>query len=272
MPDLSRLGFETESYKKFEDAIFRPWGMILVTGPTGSGKTNTLYSAISKINTPEVNIMTVEDPVEFNIQGINQVQVHENIGLSFASILRSFLRQDPNIILVGEIRDSETAEIAVKASLTGHLVLSTLHTNDASSAVTRLVDMGVDSFLVATSVILIVAQRLVRRLCPYCKTESDVSVQTLINIGFSPEEAGTVKVYKPSGCERCGKTGYKGRIGLFEVLKITDPIKELIFLKANASEISKKAVEEGMLILRQSGLSKIKEGITTIEEVIRETF
>ncbi len=272
MPDLSRLGFEPESYRKFEDAIFRPWGMILVTGPTGSGKTNTLYSAIGKINTPEVNIMTVEDPVEFNIQGINQVQVHESIGLTFASILRSFLRQDPNIILVGEIRDGETAEIAVKASLTGHLVLSTLHTNDASSAVTRLVDMGVDSFLVATSVILIVAQRLVRRLCPYCKIEADVSLQALINIGFSSEEVNMTKVYKPVGCEKCGNTGYKGRVGLFEVLKITDPIKDFIFAKANAAEIRNKAVEEGMLTLRQSGLIKIKNGITTIEEVIRETF
>jgi type IV pilus assembly protein PilB len=272
MPDLSRLGFEPESYRKFEDAIFRPWGMILVTGPTGSGKTNTLYSAIGKINTPEVNIMTVEDPVEFNIQGINQVQVHESIGLTFASILRSFLRQDPNIILVGEIRDGETAEIAVKASLTGHLVLSTLHTNDASSAVTRLVDMGVDPFLVATSVILIVAQRLVRRLCPYCKVEADVSLQALINIGFSSDEVNMAKVYKPIGCEKCGNTGYKGRVGLFEVLKITDPIKDFIFAKANAAEIRNKAVEEGMLTLRQSGLIKIKNGITTIEEVIRETF
>lgn len=272
MPDLSRLGFEPESYKKFEDAIFKPWGMILVTGPTGSGKTNTLYSAIGKINTPEVNIMTVEDPVEFNIQGINQVQVHESIGLTFASVLRSFLRQDPNVILVGEVRDSETAEIAVKASLTGHLVLSTLHTNDSSSAVTRLVDMGVDSFLVATSVILIVAQRLVRRLCPYCKIEAEVPSQALIKIGFSAEEAKTVKIYQPRGCDKCGTTGYKGRVGLFEVLKITDTIKDLIFSKANAAEIRNKAVEEGMLTLRQSGLIKIKDGVTTIEEVIRETF
>jgi type IV pilus assembly protein PilB len=272
MVDLSRLGFEPESFQRFEEAIFRPWGMVLVTGPTGSGKTNTLYSAIGRINTPEVNIMTVEDPVEFNIPGINQVQVQENIGLSFASILRSFLRQDPNIILVGEIRDSETAEIAVKASLTGHLVLSTLHTNDAPSAVPRLIDMGVDSYLVATSVILIIAQRLVRRLCIHCKEEVSVLPMALMNIGFSEEDANTTKIYKPKGCDKCSNTGYKGRVGLFEAMAITDSIRSHIFSGVSAAELRKAAIEDGMITLRQSGLTKIKMGITTMEEVIRETF
>lgn len=272
MLDLSRLGFEPESFRRFESAIFRPWGMILVTGPTGSGKTNTLYSAIGKINTPEVNIMTVEDPVEFNIPGINQVQVHEGIGLTFASVLRSFLRQDPNIILVGEIRDSETAEIAVKASLTGHLVLSTLHTNDAPSAVPRLVDMGVDRYLVATSVILIVAQRLVRRLCIHCKEEMEVLPGVLKNIGFTEEEASSTKIYKPKGCEKCSNTGYKGRVGLFEVMEINENIRNHIISGASATEIRKAAIDDGMITLRRSGLTKIKMGITSIEEVIRETF
>ncbi len=272
MLDLSRLGFEPESFQRFEEAIFRPWGMILVTGPTGSGKTNTLYSAIGRINTPEVNIMTVEDPIEFNIPGINQVQVHENIGLTFASVLRSFLRQDPNIILVGEIRDSETAEIAVKASLTGHLVLSTLHTNDAPSAIPRLIDMGVDPYLVATSVILIVAQRLVRRLCIHCKEEVEVSLKSLINIGFTEEEANTVKIYKPKGCEKCSNTGYKGRVGLFEAMPITDNIRSHMFSGVSAAELRRVAIEDGMVTLRRSGLAKIKMGITTMEEVIRETF
>jgi len=272
MLDLSRLGFEPGSFQRFEESIFKPWGMILVTGPTGSGKTNTLYSAIGRINTPEVNIMTVEDPVEFNIAGINQVQVHENIGLTFASILRSFLRQDPNVILVGEIRDSETAEIAVKASLTGHLVLSTLHTNDAPSAVPRLIDMGIDPYLVATSVILIIAQRLVRRLCIHCKEEVEVPPKALINIGFSEEEANTTKIYKPKGCDRCSNTGYKGRVGLFEAMTISDNIRNHIFSGVSAAELRKVAIEDGMVTLRQSGLAKIKMGVTTMEEVIRETF
>jgi len=272
MLDMTKLGFETDSLKKLEVAIGKPWGMVLVTGPTGSGKTNTLYSAIGRINTPEVNIMTVEDPVEFNIEGINQVQVQESISLNFASVLRSFLRQDPNIILVGEIRDNETAEIAVKASLTGHLVLSTLHTNDAPSAITRLMDMGIDSFLVATSVILIAAQRLVRRICQECKEEVTHPPRALMNIGFSEEDANTVHIYKGKGCGKCNNTGYKGRVALFEVMPLTNPIRELIFTKANASELRKKAIEEGMITLRQSGLIKIKNGVTTIEEVLRETF
>ena len=272
MLDMRRLGFEAESLRNFEEAIFKPWGMVLVTGPTGSGKTNTLYSAIGRINTPEVNIMTVEDPVEFNIDGINQVQVQESISLNFASVLRSFLRQDPNIILVGEIRDNETAEIAVKASLTGHLVLSTLHTNDAPSAITRLTDMGIDSFLVATSVILIAAQRLVRRICQECKEEVNHPPRALMNIGFSEEDANTVHIHKGKGCSKCNNTGYKGRVALYEVMPVTAAIRELIFLKANASELRRKAMEEGMMSLRQSGLTKIKNGITTIEEVLRETF
>jgi type IV pilus assembly protein PilB len=272
MLDMSGLGFEPESLKRFEEAIFKPWGMVLVTGPTGSGKTNTLYSAVGRLNTPVSNIMTVEDPVEFNIYGINQVQVHEGIDLTFASVLRSFLRQDPNIILVGEIRDNETAAIAVKASLTGHLVLSTLHTNDAPSAVTRLADMDVDSYLVATSVILVVAQRLVRRICPQCKEEVQVSPKALTNLGFSQDEAETAKVYAGAGCQRCNNTGYKGRVGLYEAMPMSEGIRDMVFANAPASELRKKAIEEGMITLRQSGLTKIRAGITTMEEVFRETF
>ncbi len=272
MLDMSGLGFEPESLKRFEEAIFKPWGMALVTGPTGSGKTNTLYSAIGRLNTPVTNIMTVEDPIEFNIYGINQVQIHESIDLTFASVLRSFLRQDPNIILVGEIRDNETAAIAVKASLTGHLVLSTLHTNDAPSAVTRLVDMGIDSFLVATSVILVAAQRLVRRICPQCKEEIQVPKRALVNMGFTEEEAETVRTYAGKGCQRCNNTGYKGRIALFEVMPVSETIRDMIFTSTPAPELRKTAIEEGMITLRQSGLIKIKAGITTMEEVFRETF
>ncbi|MGA2106013.1 MAG: type IV-A pilus assembly ATPase PilB [Syntrophorhabdales bacterium] len=272
MLDMGRLGFEEDSLKKFEEAIFKPWGMVLVTGPTGSGKTNTLYSAISRLNTTVSNIMTVEDPVEFNIYGINQVQVHEAIDLTFASVLRSFLRQDPNIILVGEVRDNETAAIAVKAALTGHLVLSTLHTNDAPSAVSRLVDMDVDPFLVATSVILVAAQRLVRRICSNCKEEVTLTTTALLNIGFSEEEAASVKIYAGRGCNKCNNTGYKGRVGLYEVMPISEKIRELIFASTTVSEIRKVAIEEGMLTLRQSGLVKIKQGITTMEEVFKETF
>lgn len=271
MLDMTRLGFEANPLKRFEEAIFKPWGMVLVTGPTGSGKTNTLYSALQRINTPEVNIMTAEDPVEFNLPGINQVQMHEAIGLNFAATLRSFLRQDPNIILVGEIRDFETAEIAVKAALTGHLVLSTLHTNDAPSTVTRLVNMGIEPFLVATSVNLIAAQRLVRRVCQNCKEEVDVPPQALINIGYEPEEAKTVKVFKGKGCEKCNNTGYKGRVALYEAMVITDEIRELILSGASSMELKMKAVEEGMLTLRRSGLEKIKNGISSVEEVVRET-
>jgi type IV pilus assembly protein PilB len=271
MLDMTRLGFEIESLTKFEKAIFRPYGMVLVTGPTGSGKTNTLYSSMSRVNTPETNIMTAEDPVEFNLHGINQVQIKEQIGLNFAAALRSFLRQDPNIILVGEIRDFETAEIAVKAALTGHLVLSTLHTNDAPSTINRLMNMGIEPFLVSTSVNLICAQRLVRRLCSGCKEEIHMPPNALVDIGFSQDEAPRVKLYKGKGCPTCNNTGYKGRVGLYEVMEITDGVREMILTGASALELRRKAVEEGMITLRYSGLRKIKDALTTVEEVLRET-
>jgi type IV pilus assembly protein PilB len=271
MLDMTKLGFESESLAKFETAILKPWGMVLVTGPTGSGKTNTLYSSISRINTPETNIMTAEDPVEFNLMGINQVQVRENIGLTFAAALRSFLRQDPNIILVGEIRDFETAEIAVKAALTGHLVLSTLHTNDAPSTVNRLMNMGIEPFLVASSLNLICAQRLVRRICKNCSEPHPTAATALEQAGFSAEDAKKVVPNHGKGCEKCNKTGYKGRVGLYEVMEVTEELRELILVGSSALELRRKAIEEGMLTLRQSGLRKIKEGVTTIEEVVRET-
>jgi type IV pilus assembly protein PilB len=269
--DMTKLGFEPESLAKFEEAIFKPWGMVLVTGPTGSGKTNTLYSALAKVNSPEVNIMTAEDPVEFNLPGINQVQMKESIGLNFAATLRSFLRQDPNIILVGEIRDFETAEIAIKAALTGHLVLSTLHTNDAPSTINRLMNMGIEPFLVATSVQLIAAQRLVRRVCTNCQEVVDIAPQALINLGYKKDEVGTFKVMKGRGCDKCNNTGYKGRVGLIEVMTIEDEIRELILSGGTAIDIKRKAAESGMISLRRSGLIKIKDGVTTIEEVVRET-
>ncbi|PYQ12021.1 MAG: type IV-A pilus assembly ATPase PilB [Acidobacteria bacterium] len=271
MLDMTRLGFEQESLSKFEKAIFKPYGMVLVTGPTGSGKTNTLYSSISRVNTPETNIITAEDPVEFNLHGINQVQMKEQIGLNFAAALRSFLRQDPNIILVGEIRDFETAEIAVKAALTGHLVLSTLHTNDAPSTINRLMNMGIEPYLVATSVHLICAQRLVRRLCKECKEEVQMPVQALTDIGYTPDEAGRVKLFKGRGCPVCNNTGYKGRVGLYEVMEITDELREMILCGASSLELKNKALELGMISLRKSGLRKIRDGLTTVEEVVRET-
>jgi len=271
MLDMTKLGFEQQSLDKFQRAIANPYGMVLVTGPTGSGKTNTLYSALQALNTPETNIMTAEDPVEFNLQGINQVQMKEQIGLNFAAALRSFLRQDPNIVLVGEIRDFETAEIAIKAALTGHLVLSTLHTNDAPSTVSRLVNMGIEPFLVATSVNIIQAQRLIRRICSNCKEEVKIAPEALIEIGLSKDEVNDVKVYKGKGCDTCNKTGYKGRVGLYEVMEITDELRELIIIGASAMELRKKAIELGMITLRESGLYKIREGITTIEEVVKET-
>src|SRR5215217_2841677 len=271
MLDMTKLGFEPESLSKLENAISKPWGMVLVTGPTGSGKTNTLYSSIAKINTSETNIMTAEDPVEFNLVGINQVQVRENIGLNFAAALRSFLRQDPNIILVGEIRDFETAEIAVKAALTGHLVLSTLHTNDAPSTISRLMNMGIEPFLVASSVNLICAQRLVRRICTQCKEDHPHPPEAMVTAGFNPDESKTVVPKKGKGCERCNGTGYKGRVGLYEVMEITEELRELILVGASSLELKRKAVDEGMITLRRSGLRKVMEGVTTIEEVARET-
>jgi type IV pilus assembly protein PilB len=271
MLDMTRLGFEPESLTKFKRNISKPYGMVLVTGPTGSGKTNTLYSALQSLNTVETNIMTAEDPVEFNLPGINQVQMKEQIGLNFAAALRSFLRQDPNIVLVGEIRDFETAEIAIKAALTGHLVLSTLHTNDAPSTISRLMNMGIEPFLVATSVNLIQAQRLIRRICKDCKQEHQMPPEALAEVGFELEEAKSIKTYKGKGCVTCNSTGYKGRIGLYEVMEITDEIRELILIGASALELRKKAIDDGMITLRQSGLYKIREGVTTIEEVVRET-
>jgi type IV pilus assembly protein PilB len=270
--DMTKLGFEPESLVKFEKAILKPYGMVLVTGPTGSGKTNTLYSSIARLNTPDTNIMTAEDPVEFQLAGVNQVQMKEQIGLNFAAALRAFLRQDPNIILVGEIRDFETAEIAIKAALTGHLVLSTLHTNGAPETITRLMNMGIEPFLVATSVHLICAQRLVRRICKECAEPVEVPVQTLIEEGYTPEEAKTVKIHKGKGCGVCNNTGYKGRAGLYEVMEVDDEIKELVLVGASAVELKKKAIERGMITLRRSGLIKVAAGMTTLEEVARETI
>ncbi len=269
--DLTKLGFEPESLEKFQRAIGRPTGMILITGPTGSGKTNTLYSAIGQLNKPDKHILTAEDPVEFSISGCNQVQMKEDIGLTFASALRSFLRQDPNIILVGEIRDFETAEIAIKAALTGHLVMSTLHTNDAPSSISRLVNMGIEPFLVGTSVQLIQAQRLVRRVCQNCKEEVPYPRKALIDIGFTEEEAETVKILKGKGCQICNGTGCKGRIALMEVLEMSESIREMVMTGANALDLKKKAIEEGMITLRRSGLIKIKNGMVPLEEVLRET-
>jgi type IV pilus assembly protein PilB len=269
--DMTKLGFEQESLTKFQRNIAKPYGMVLVTGPTGSGKTNTLYSSVAQLNQVDTNIMTAEDPVEFQLAGINQVQMKEQIGLNFAAALRAFLRQDPNIILVGEIRDFETAEIAVKAALTGHLVLSTLHTNDAPSTISRLMNMGIEPFLVATSVNLICAQRLVRRICSNCKTELEVPEQALIDAGYTPEEVKTVKIYHGKGCTTCNKGGYKGRTGLYEVMEINDDLRELILVGASALELKKKAIEQGMITLRRSGLIKVSLGMTTMEEVLRET-
>ncbi len=269
--DLTKLGFEPESMVKFETAIKKPYGMVLVTGPTGSGKTNTLYSAVGQLNTPETNIMTAEDPVEFNITGCNQVQMKESIGLNFASALRAFLRQDPNIILVGEIRDFETAEIAVKAALTGHLVLSTLHTNDAPSTISRLMNMGIEPFLVATSVHLIQAQRLVRRVCKDCKEEVKMPKKALLDLGYTEEEVDTVKVYKGRGCPTCNNSGCKGRTALMEVMEMSEQLREMVLMGANAIELKRQALEDGMITLRRSGLIKIAAGMVPVEEVVRET-
>lgn len=270
--DMTKLGFEERPLRDFKEAIHRPFGMVLVTGPTGSGKTTTLYSALSELNTLDVNISTCEDPVEFNLPGINQVQMHEEIGLTFASSLRSFLRQDPDIIMVGEIRDFETAEIAVKAALTGHLVLSTLHTNDAPQTVNRLLNMGVEPFLVASSVNLILAQRLARKVCSQCKVEIDPPVEALRDLGVKMEEIGTFPVYEGKGCNFCTNTGFKGRIALYEVMPMTDEVRELVLAGASAMEIKREAVRLGMDSLRMAGIGKLKEGITTVNEVARTTM
>jgi type IV pilus assembly protein PilB len=272
MLDMRALGLETESLARFEAAIEKPWGLVLVTGPTGSGKTNTLYSSMARLNRPATNIMTAEDPIEFNLPGINQVPVREAIGLTFASALRAFLRQDPNIILVGEIRDVETAEIAVKAALTGHLVLSTLHTNDAPSSVNRLVNMGIEPFLVASSITLICAQRLVRRLCVHCREPHALSIPALVHAGFDAENAEVVVPMRAVGCARCGHTGYRGRIGLYEVMEVTDDIRDLVLAGAPVVELRRAAVANGMVTLRQSGLRKVKDAVTSLEEVARETL
>lgn len=270
--DLTKLGFEQKALQEFEEAIHSPFGMVLVTGPTGSGKTTTLYSALSTLNNTDVNIMTAEDPVEYNLMGINQLQIKEEIGLTFASALRSFLRQDPDIIMVGEIRDFETAEIAVKAALTGHLVLSTLHTNDAPSTISRLLNMGIEPFLVSASVLLILAQRLCRKICEHCKEEEKIPAPALLKLGFSEDEIKTLKCFKGKGCPACGGTGYKGRIALYEVMPVREELKDLILEGAPATEIKKTAIRLGMKTLRMSGLTKVKEGITSIEEVLRVTF
>ena len=270
--DLTKLGFEESPLKQFMDSLGKPYGMILVTGPTGSGKTTTLYSALNYLNNPDLNIMTAEDPVEYNFTGMNQVQVKEEIGLTFAAALRAFLRQAPNIILVGEIRDFETAEIAVKAALTGHLVLSTLHTNDAPSSISRLLNMGIEPFLISASLIMIAAQRLARKICKECKEEEQVPVPALIQLGFSEEEAKTVTCCRGRGCPTCNGSGYKGRIALYEVLPIGMEIKEMVLEGASADELKKTAVRLGMQTLRMSGLAKVKEGLTSIEEVMRVTF
>ncbi|HWR58055.1 MAG TPA: type IV-A pilus assembly ATPase PilB, partial [Thermodesulfovibrionales bacterium] len=270
--DLTKLGFEKKQLDDFMTAIEKPYGMVLVTGPTGSGKTTTLYSALNHLNKPGINIMTAEDPVEYNFMGINQVAVREEIGLTFASSLRSFLRQDPDIIMVGEIRDFETAEIGVKAALTGHLVLSTLHTNDAPSTISRLLNMGIEPFLVSSSVILIVAQRLARKVCTQCKEEEKVPLQALLKVGFPEEEANTVRCARGKGCQNCNNSGYKGRIALYEVMSIGDEIRELILEGASANEIKKAGVRLGMKSLRMSGLAKVKDEVTSIEEVLRVTF
>ena len=270
--DMTQLGFEPSGLEKFERAILKPYGMVLVTGPTGSGKTNTLYSAISRLNVPNTNIMTAEDPVEFQVAGVNQVQMKEQIGLNFAMALRSFLRQDPNIILVGEIRDLETAETAIKAALTGHLVLSTVHTNGAAETITRLLNMGIDPFLVATSVHLICAQRLVRKVCNQCAAPVFVPIPMLMEEGKTADEASSATLRKGTGCATCNNTGYKGRTGLYEVMEIDDPIRELIFSGATVPVLRRKAVEQGMTTLRRSGLLKAMHGITSLEEVVRETI
>ncbi len=270
--DLTKLGFEQSSLDRFIEAIESPYGMVLVTGPTGSGKSTTLYSALSRLNKEDVNIMTAEDPVEYNIFGINQVQMKDDIGLNFAAALRSFLRQDPDIVMVGEIRDYETAEIAIKAALTGHLVLSTLHTNDAPSTINRLLNMGIEPFLVASSTNLILAQRLARKLCANCKEEINLPNEALLSVGFKKNELGKFKPMKGKGCDSCSGTGYKGRLALYEVMPVTENIKDMILRGANSTELKQMAIKEGMLSLRRSGLEKVKKGLISIEEVVRVTF
>ena len=270
--DMTKLGFEEGALKEFHEAIHKPVGMVLVTGPTGSGKTTTLYSALSELNKEKDNIITAEDPIEFNFMGINQVQMHEEIGLTFASSLRSFLRQDPDIIMVGEIRDFETAQIAIQAALTGHLVMSTVHTNDAPGTITRLIDMGIEPFLITSSVLLILAQRLARKICTECKEPIQVNPKMLLGLGVPKNEINGFSVYKGKGCSICSNTGYKGRIGLYEVMPLWDELKELVLSRASVLEIKQEAIRLGMKTLRRAGIEKIAEGMTTIEEVLRTTM
>ena len=269
--DLKTFGFEPKAEKDLMTAISNPYGMVLVTGPTGSGKTTTLYSALSQVNTIDVNIMTAEDPVEYNIYGINQVLVRNEIGMTFAAALRAFLRQDPNIIMVGEIRDLETGSIAIKAALTGHLVLSTLHTNDAPSTITRMLDMGIEPFNVASAVNLIVAQRLIRRICKDCKAEHEYTSDELAALGMTDSELAEITFYKGTGCSSCGDTGYRGRAGLYEVMELTPALRRMILQGGSADELKEKAIEEGMLTLRMDGIMKLRRGITTLEEIVKET-
>ncbi|MFP6664868.1 MAG: type IV-A pilus assembly ATPase PilB [Deltaproteobacteria bacterium] len=270
--NLEKLGFNGISLEHFQEAIAKPYGMILVTGPTGSGKTTTLYAALSQLNTADTNISTAEDPVEYNLPGINQLQTHDDIGLNFAVALRSFLRQDPDVIMVGEIRDFETAEISVKAALTGHLVFSTVHTNDAPSTVNRLLNMGIEPFLIASSVNLIMAQRLARSVCAKCKEPQELPAQALIDLGLPPEEAQPITVQRGKGCPHCGDTGYRGRTALYEVMRMTDAMRELVLAGGSATELKQQAVADGMISLRQAGIEKIRQGLTTVEEVMRVTM
>jgi type IV pilus assembly protein PilB len=268
---MTKLGYEPGALEHFKREIHKPFGMVLVTGPTGSGKTVSLYSALSELNKSTENISTAEDPVEFNFAGINQVQMHEDIGLNFAAALRSFLRQDPDIIMIGEIRDFETAEIAVKAALTGHMVLSTLHTNDAPATINRLLNMGIEPFLVASAVNLITAQRLARRVCGECKVPEEVPIQALIDAGVQPDEAPEFVCYKGTGCPKCNGTGYKGRVGFYQVMPMLEQIRELILNGANTAEIKRETMRLGIKTMRQSGLTKLSEGVTSLEEVLRVT-
>src|SRR5262245_16194745 len=269
--DLGKLGFEPRSFKEFTAAVASPYGMVLVTGPTGSGKTTTLYSALSRINTPEVNVMTAEDPVEYNLDGINQVLVNDDIGLTFGAALKAFLRQDPNIIMVGEIRDLDTASIATKAALTGHLVLSTLHSNDAPNAIGRMIDMGIEPFLVASSLNLIVAQRLVRRVCNHCKRGVKLNSEVLDELQLDGAEAAKASISDGKGCLDCSNTGYRGRQGVYEVMPMSSGLRELVLERSPAMEVKRVAIEEGMLTLRRDALEKLKRGVTTVEEVMKET-
>ena len=269
--DLTKFGFEEKAERDLMKAILNPYGMVLVTGPTGSGKTTTLYSALSRINTPEVNIMTAEDPVEYNLMGINQVLVRNEIGLTFAAALKAFLRQDPNIIMIGEIRDLETGGIAIKAALTGHLVLSTLHTNDAPSTITRMIDMGIEAFNVASAVNLVVAQRLIRRICKDCKAEHKYTDAELNALGTDLDTLRSIKFMKGTGCDSCSGTGYKGRAGLYEVMALSPELRRMILRGASVADIQAQAVVDGMLTLRMDGMKKIERGVTTLEEVVKET-